>query len=225
MTPRELEEYRALRATIRERGTTRIWVFLIGILAWAALTVATAALAGVPVAALVPLAVLVATFEAIFALHTGVERIGRYIQVFFETEDEYQPDAAVLDKREHDASASGAAWGSDTGRSVLATRERHGASASGAGVGPRATNKWEHTAMAFGRGVRGSAADPLFAAIFAIGTLLNFIPVLLAEPVAVEVATIGAAHFAFLARIALALRASKRQRAFELARFKELRPR
>jgi hypothetical protein len=180
MTPRELEEYRALRATIRERGTTRIWVFLVGILAWAALTVATAALAGVPVAALVPLAVLVATFEAIFALHTGVERIGRYIQVFFETEDE----------------------------------SRDGAN-----------NKWEHTAMAFGRGVSGSAADPLFAAIFAIATLLNFIPVLLAEPVAVEVATIGAAHFAFLARIGLALRASKRQRAFELARFKELRPR
>jgi hypothetical protein len=202
MTPRELEEYRALRATIRERGTTRIWVFLIGILAWAALTVATAALAGVPVAALVPLAVLVATFEAIFALHTGVERIGRYIQVFFETEDEYQPDAAVLDKREHDSG-----------------------SAAGAGVGLRASKKWEHTAMAFGRGVSGGAADPLFAAMFAIATLLNFIPVLLAEPVAVEVATIGAAHFAFLARIALAVRASKRQRAFELARFRELRPR
>lgn len=180
MTPRELEEYRALRATIRERGTTRIWVFLVGIVAWAALSVATAALAGVPVATLVPLAVLAATFESIFALHTGVERIGRYIQVFFEIADE-----------------------------------------SPAG----SNNKWEHTAMAFGHGVRGGAADPLFAAVFALATVLNFIPVLLAGPVAVEVAAMGAAHFAFLVRIALAVRASKRQRAFELARFREMKDR
>jgi hypothetical protein len=178
MTPRELEEYRALRATIRERGTTRIWVFLVGIVAWASLSVATAALAGVPVATLVPLAVLAASFEATFALHTGVERIGRYIQVFCETDD-----------------------------------ERPGIP----------NNKWEHTAMAFGRGVRGGAADPLFAAIFALATILNFIPVLLAEPVPVEVATMGAGHFALLVRIALAVRASKRQRAFELARFNEIK--
>jgi len=29
MTPRELEEYRALRHTIRERGTARVWIFVI----------------------------------------------------------------------------------------------------------------------------------------------------------------------------------------------------
>jgi hypothetical protein len=86
MTPRELEEYRALRATIRERGTARVWVFMAGLTAWAALTIATMALAAVPVATLLPLLVLAAAFEAVFSLHTGVERIGRYIHVFLEDE-------------------------------------------------------------------------------------------------------------------------------------------
>ena len=86
MTPRELEEYRALRATIRERGTARVWVFIAGLAAWAALTVATTALINMPVATLLPLLVLAAVFEAVASLHIGVERIGRYIQVFFEDE-------------------------------------------------------------------------------------------------------------------------------------------
>ena len=87
VTPRELEEYRALRATIRERGTARVWITLAGLIAWAALTLATAALAELPVASLLPLLILSATFEITFALHTGVERIGRYIQVVFEGEE------------------------------------------------------------------------------------------------------------------------------------------
>ena len=37
-----------------------------------------------PIATLLPLLVLATTFEIVFALHTGVERIGRYIQVFYE---------------------------------------------------------------------------------------------------------------------------------------------
>ena len=86
MTPREQEEYRALRATIRERGTARVWIFALGITAWAALTIATAALSAPPVSTLVPLLVLAASFEAVFALHIGVERIGRYLQVFFDDE-------------------------------------------------------------------------------------------------------------------------------------------
>lgn len=84
MTSRELEEYRALRATILARGTARVWVFVVGLAAWAALVAALAATASFPVATLVPLLLLTATFEAVFALHTGVERIGRYIQVFYE---------------------------------------------------------------------------------------------------------------------------------------------
>jgi len=84
MTSRELEEYRALRATIRERGTARVSIAVAGFAAWAALVLTTATLATLPVATLLPLLFLALVFEAVFALHTGVERIGRYLQVFHE---------------------------------------------------------------------------------------------------------------------------------------------
>jgi hypothetical protein len=100
MTPRELAEYSALRATILERGTARHWIFIAGLGLWAALTVAVAAVAAVPVATLLPLLFLAATFETIFALHTAVERIGRYLQVFHEN----HPDEAAW---EHTAMAYG----------------------------------------------------------------------------------------------------------------------
>lgn len=88
MTPRELEEYKALRATIRERGTTRHWIAACGFFVWALLATIDAAYLAVPVAALLPLLILIATFEIVFALHTGVERVGRYLQVFHEAPDE-----------------------------------------------------------------------------------------------------------------------------------------
>lgn len=84
MTSRELEEYSALRDTIRERGTARHWIVVVGLGLWAALTVAVAAVLAVPLATLVPLLVLAAVFEVVFTLHTGVERVGRYVQIFHE---------------------------------------------------------------------------------------------------------------------------------------------
>ncbi len=84
MTPAGVDEYNALRATIRDRGTMRVWIVLAGILGWALAALTTVALAAPPILTLIPLLVLVTTFEITFALHTGVERIGRYIQVFFE---------------------------------------------------------------------------------------------------------------------------------------------
>lgn len=54
---------------------------------WAATAVATAAVITVAVSTLVPLLILVAGFESLFALHVNVERIGRYLQVFHEAED------------------------------------------------------------------------------------------------------------------------------------------
>jgi len=84
MLPREREEYRALRATIRQQGTARIWVFLAGISIWAALSLATAVLTSTPLAVLVPLAVLAATFEGLFALDVAAERIGAYLQLFYD---------------------------------------------------------------------------------------------------------------------------------------------
>ena len=86
MTERAHDEYAALRATIRERGTTRIWVFLIGTMGWAAIEVATIALGFPPMETILPLLVLAATSEAIYALHVGVERIGRYLQLFHEAD-------------------------------------------------------------------------------------------------------------------------------------------
>jgi len=77
-------EYGELRATIRERGTARVWIFVFGLTAWGALSAAVVALGLAPIFALIPLLVLAATFEAVYALHIGVERIGRYLQVFHE---------------------------------------------------------------------------------------------------------------------------------------------
>ena len=96
MTVREQDEYSALRATIRERGTARVYVFTAGVAAWAAAAIATAALASTPVAALLPLLVLAAAFEGVFALHVGVERIGRYLQVFYETNPPAPPGLPAL---------------------------------------------------------------------------------------------------------------------------------
>ncbi|HEY2905179.1 MAG TPA: hypothetical protein VGJ29_04710 [Vicinamibacterales bacterium] len=104
MTGREQDEYRSLRDTIRERGTARICLFVAGIAAWAAATIATAALASTPLATLLPLLVLASAFEAIFALHVGVERIGRYIQVFYETSTDEQESTGQW---EHTAMAFG----------------------------------------------------------------------------------------------------------------------
>ena len=176
MTPRELEQYRALRGTIRERGTARIWVFLAGLVAWGALTIATAALASLPVATFLPLLVLAAAFEAVFSLHVGVERIGRYVQVFVE-----------------DAEEAGGTPG------------------------------WERMLMEAGPPARGTSVDPLFTAHFLTATLLNFVPVLLAEPLPLEVSVVGSLHVLVAARMLFARRAASRQRAADLARFLELR--
>jgi hypothetical protein len=82
MTEREQREYTELRATIRERGTARVSVFVAGVIAWSALAIATVALSSTPLGALVPLVALAGSFEGVFALHVGVERIGRYLAVF-----------------------------------------------------------------------------------------------------------------------------------------------
>ena len=100
MTTREIEEYRALRDTIRERGTARHWIVVVGLATWCGLAVAISLLAAPPVTTLFPLLLLAAVFEVVFALHTAVERVGRYVQVFFESSS----DAAAW---EHVAMAYG----------------------------------------------------------------------------------------------------------------------
>lgn len=82
--PLRTEEFAALRATIRERGTRRVSLVVATVIAWAVLCLATEIWIATPVATLIPLLVLAAGFEAVFALHVGVERIGRYLQVEYE---------------------------------------------------------------------------------------------------------------------------------------------
>src|SRR3954465_6445329 len=82
------DEFRALRATIQQRGTARMIVVPLGFVGWAGRAVATAAVITVAISTLVPLLVLVAGFESVFALHINVERIGRYLQVFHESHGE-----------------------------------------------------------------------------------------------------------------------------------------
>jgi len=80
-------EYAVLRRTIAGRGTARMILFPITMIGWAALALVVLTFAEAPVASLYPLAVLVGGFEAIHALHVGVERIGRYLQVYYENAD------------------------------------------------------------------------------------------------------------------------------------------
>ena len=71
-------EFVVLRRTIATRGTVRMILFPVTLLGWAALALTVLVLGEAPVAVLFPLAVLVGGFEAIHALHVGVERVGRY---------------------------------------------------------------------------------------------------------------------------------------------------
>lgn len=79
-------EFAVLRQTIGRRGTTRMALLPVAILGWATLALVLLLFSDLPAAALYPLGMLAAGFEAIHALHVGAERIGRYLQVRYETE-------------------------------------------------------------------------------------------------------------------------------------------
>jgi len=167
MTDCEVEEYKALRATISQRGSVRTCVFVAGLAIWSMVALA-ATFISIPLITVLPLLLLAGTFEAIFALHVGVERIGRYLQVFHQ-------------------------------------------------------DRWEKTAMAFGAPLAGTGSDPLFIVFFGLATMCNFVPVLLAEPLRIELAMLGGVHALFIVRLVVARRVAGRQRAADLERFKNLR--
>ena len=77
-------EYLVLRRTIAQRGALRPILLVAGITVWALVLTAVIAWVPYPVAAAIPLLIIAATFEAIRPLHFGAERIGRYLQVFYE---------------------------------------------------------------------------------------------------------------------------------------------
>lgn len=172
-------EYAALRETIRARGGARSIAFLSGVMAWAAVLVGVLTWLPSPVASVVPLLVLVATFEVIRALHLGIERIGRYLQVYFEEEP----------------------------------------SNGGITTAPA----WEQTAMAFGPSVPGAGVHPYFPQVFVMATIVNFLAVVFPGPVMVELTALAVPHVAFVIWLIYCDRGMRKQRATELARFRELR--
>ncbi len=171
-------EYLVLRRTIAQRGGLRPILMLCGTVAWAAILTAVLVLLPYPVGAAIPLLVLVVTFEVIRPLHFGAERIGRYLQVFYEEQGE-------------------------TGRAF------------------RDTPAWERVAMSFGA-VPGVGGNPLFVTPFLMATALNYLAVLLPQPVAIEMGVMAVPHLAFIAWLAAANRAMRKQREIELARLREL---
>jgi len=66
---------------------------------WGGAAIATTAAVALPIATLLPLLVLAAGFEAIYALHTNVERIGRYLQVFHETDGGWEHVSMAFGER------------------------------------------------------------------------------------------------------------------------------
>jgi hypothetical protein len=78
-------EFVILRQTIATRGSVRMALLPLTITAWAFGAGALVFYGQAPVAAVFSLSILAAGFEAIHALHVGVERIGRYVQTYYET--------------------------------------------------------------------------------------------------------------------------------------------
>lgn len=174
------EEYASLRQAIAARGQLRTVLFVAGLAAWASVLVAIMVTLPYPLVSVVPLTLLASVFEAIRPLHLGAERIGRYLQVFYEER--------------------GAADGS------LAE-----------------TPAWERTAMAFGAAVPGAAGHPLFAPLFAVATLVNFMSVWVPGPLPVELTALAIPHLAFIIWLVVCDRRMRSQRTRELARYRQLR--
>lgn len=181
MTEPALLEYAALRATIGTRGGLRPVAVLAGLGLWAAALLVVLAWVPSPMAALVPLVLLLGTFEVVRGLHLGVERIGRYLQAFHEE--------------------------------------------GPAGDRPPAPPAWEHLAMHFGPAVPGAGGHPLFVPVLALATLVNTLAILFPGPVMVEWTMLGVPHAAFLLWMLYCDRGMRRQRAADLARFRELKGR
>jgi hypothetical protein len=83
VTNRETE-YATLRQTIASRGTARAIVCVVTMAVWASLATVHGLLSDLPLLVVLPLVPLAAGYEAVWSLHVGVERIGRFLQVVYE---------------------------------------------------------------------------------------------------------------------------------------------
>jgi hypothetical protein len=77
--------------------------------------------------------------------------------------------------------------------------------------------------MSFGRPAGAVATDALFSIPFLIAALFNFAPVLVTNPIGVELIFVGGAHALFVLRVIVARVAAARQRAIDLERFQQLK--
>ncbi len=173
-------EYRILRETIASRGGLRSTLALSGLGLWALLLVAVLAWIPYPLGAIIPLLSLVATFEVVRPLHFGTERIGRYLQAFYE--EDGQPERPLAE-----------------------------------------TPSWERVSMKLST-VPGVGGHPLFVPVFFLATIVNTLPVLLAQPLAtpIEMAALGVPHVTFMIWLFKGDRAMRAQRAAELEQFRSL---
>ncbi len=62
----------------------------------------------------------------------------------------------------------------------------------------------------------------MFVPAFMLATAVNYLPVLLPQPVAIEMSVMAVPHLAFIAWLVAADRAMRKQRAIELARLRAL---
>ena len=87
MNPHQ-SEFTVLRQTIATRGTVRMALLPVIVIGWALVVglLDLGSSAQESLLSLVSLSVLIGGFEAIHALNVGVERIGRYLQVYYEAE-------------------------------------------------------------------------------------------------------------------------------------------
>ena len=80
----QLEEFRALRASIRERAIARVLLLAMTWLGWAALATAIMLVVPAPLLLAVPLVVLLAAFEVNLGTVRAAERVSNYLRVVFE---------------------------------------------------------------------------------------------------------------------------------------------
>ena len=80
----QLEEFRALRASVRERAIARVLLLAMTWLGWAALATAIMLVVPAPLLLTVPLVVLLAAFEVNLGTVRAAERVSNYLRVVFE---------------------------------------------------------------------------------------------------------------------------------------------
>lgn len=188
-------EYVALRATIAARGHLKLGLVVGGLAAWAALLLAVLAWLPQPVLAVIPLMLLIVVFEALRSLHFGVERIGRYLQVYFE-----------------DPFGDGPLRGG--------TPYGEGPLRGGKIAMPPA---WESAVARVGGRLPGAAGHPLFIPLFLLATMTNLLAVALPGPIPEEWIPLGLLHAGFAGWMVYVDRGVRAQRAHDEERFREIR--